>query len=104
MDRSLDKEYINEYIQDIVMYNPSALWILVISSDANSDIPCCFFILGHQLRIIGFALLSTEIVNFCISETNRSASLPVKIGVSLIGFAISITISANIREKTVEAI
>ena len=30
MDRSLVKEYINEYIQDIVMYNPSNLWILVI--------------------------------------------------------------------------
>ncbi len=30
MDRSLVKEYINEYIQDIVMYNPSDMWILVI--------------------------------------------------------------------------
>ena len=30
MDRSLVKEYINEYIQDIVMYNLSDMWILVI--------------------------------------------------------------------------
>lgn len=30
MDRSLVKEYINEYIQDIVLYKPSDLWALVI--------------------------------------------------------------------------